>query len=75
MKTRLVFTLQDTDSDNSAYRDVKETYEQALEKMMPLNAPSSQLEHRTNMMWTKLDGGQFFCPPQAIAWIEEVQDD
>lgn len=51
--------------------EVQETFEQAINKVYPLQPPTSSLEGRTCALWTDGEGKQRMIPPQSILQVIE----
>jgi hypothetical protein len=73
MTTKLVIpiTPEDTEGMRSKAFFVQESYDEAIEKIHPLQPAASSLEHRQQLQWRLTDGRRVLIQPGSIAWVEE----
>lgn len=50
---------------------VRESFDEAIEKVFPINPPASSLEGRTNALWTYTDGRSALIPYNTIIRVED----
>lgn len=53
--------------------EVGVSYEEALDRLVPISQPSSSLQARELMTWPLVDGGRLWVPSQHVAWVEELR--
>lgn len=76
MATRIATTVSsETDAGATKFFDVSEGLEEIMEKLVPVNPPTSALAQREAMTFTKSDGsGRVFIQTSMLSWIEENVD-
>lgn len=75
VKTRLAVVVQSETGEGSKVFDLHDPFDTVIERLYPLQQPSSALEHRTNMVHFKEDGGRLAVNPNHVAWLEELDED
>lgn len=60
--------------EGSGTVDLKDDFDEARGKWMPINPPASALEQQANLTYTKADGNRVCINPNAIFLIEEIED-
>lgn len=80
MATRIILAISPVATDEeskggSASYNVEEPFDQALDLVVPLQAPSSALEARQKLVFNKTAGGRVFVRPETVVVIEECDDE
>ena len=71
MATKIVMGIEGSTREGSMIFLVQEDFDTVLERFWPLNQPGSNLESRTNNVFTTLDGRRILIKTPAILSIEE----
>jgi hypothetical protein len=74
MATKLTLTIAGDEAGVSKTVFVGEDFDEVLERLMPITSPSSQLEHRTAMVYHSVDGRRILLNPNLIGPVEENVD-
>lgn len=76
MATALIVPVAEPGGTGSMRILVEEDFDTCFNRVVPLQPPTSQLEARGNMLYSKADGtGRIMVQPQAVAMMEENADD
>lgn len=75
MSVRVVIPIESPEGGGSKEFIVSDSMEDVMEKITPLQAPSSALENRTRCTFTDAETGGLIVIPQlqAIMYAEEVE--
>lgn len=72
MTTRLTLTIAGSESGIGKTIDVSESYDEVLNKVVPISPPSSAEGHQINFTYNKADGsGRVLVHPNLIGTAEE----
>lgn len=76
MSTKLTLTIAgDKGEGKPKVLYVTESFDEAMEKILPLTPPSSSLESRGQCIWQGTDGRRYLCSSHYIATAEEDTDE
>lgn len=75
MTTVLTLTIQDPETLSSWRVELAEDFDTVFGKLFPLTPPTSNLEHRANLMHTLADGRRIAIQPGYVAVIAEGEDE
>ena len=73
MTTTMTLSIQDPETGHSMQLELADDFDIVFDKIAPLQAPSSNLEHRSKMLHTLVDGRRVAIQPILIALIEESE--
>lgn len=71
MATRIVLVTQGPNEEGGHQEIVQENFDQVLQQVFPLSAPSSALEEQANRIYTDLEGNRVYIHQQYIGWFNE----
>lgn len=72
MPTRLALPVSEHTDDHGLQTFVVDhSFEEVLNRIAPIQAPTSSEESRGGCIYRLLDGRRVFITPQSVAWFEE----
>lgn len=74
MPTRITMGMDAISRNGSRTVIVQESFDTVIEKFWPINPAGSNLEARSNNMFTSMDGKRIFLKTPSIIMIEEDVD-
>jgi hypothetical protein len=69
--TKILMAVQSEEGGGSSVIEVSETFDEVMNKIQPLNQPSSSLEMRENLTFHKEDGNRIWLVPNHVVRVEE----
>lgn len=75
MVTRITLTIARDKPGESGIYDLSDSFDDVLNRVVPVQGVNSALEHRGNCTHNLAGGGRVYINPQIIGSVEEVIDD